>query len=271
MLKRINDPKAKDEKVVEALKAEAQKEKKPSSKKGNRATTPKRGSVPQPPSASELGGTELENLRDILYGNQSRVTETRLNDLESRLVSVHQELTSSISEQTNALRDTFTGQLDVLRKDLTERIEQQVAQQKNDLQVMQQNIDERNEQQCDVQNGELKSVQRQLEERVDRQNKEQTEQTRALQRTLTSKLDALTTESQTATRNVRKELSDRLDKMGTEQSERARKLETEARQRDDNIREELVSLTALLEGKKVSSHDLGLMLLELGHRLQNAE
>ncbi|HRO91568.1 MAG TPA: hypothetical protein PLC06_13810, partial [Promineifilum sp.] len=55
-----------------------------------------------------------------------------------------------------------------------------------------------------------------------------------------------------------------------EANERFRTLEEDARRRDDDLRAELLTVSAWLEDKKTSRHDLGQMLEEIGLKLQTA-
>lgn len=65
-------------------------------------------------------------------------------------------------------------------------------------------------------------------------------------------------------------LESRLDRLQQEANERFRTLEEDARRRDDDLRAELLTVSAWLEDKKTSRHDLGQMLEEIGLKLQTA-
>ena len=54
------------------------------------------------PAASSMG-SELERLRDILFGSQTRSTEQRLNDLESQLETMRREFTDMFNEKVDGL------------------------------------------------------------------------------------------------------------------------------------------------------------------------
>lgn len=68
---------------------------------------------------------------------------------------------------------------------------------------------------------------------------------------------------------MRRALEVKLDRLQEESSNRMRLLEEDARQRDDDLRAELLTVSAWLEDRKTSRHDLGDMLEELGRRLQS--
>ncbi len=56
--------------------------------------------------------------------------------------------------------------------------------------------------------------------------------------------------------------------MQADASDRMRLLEEETRRRDDDLRSELLTMTAWLDDKKTSRHDLGRMMEDIGQRLQ---
>ncbi len=82
------------------------------------------------------------------------------------------------------------------------------------------------------------------------------------------RIDQMTADLQTLIEDTRRTVEARLDRMQEDANERMRLLEEDARRRDDDLRAELLTLTAWLEDKKASRHDLGQMLEEIGQRLQ---
>jgi DNA anti-recombination protein RmuC len=68
--------------------------------------------------------------------------------------------------------------------------------------------------------------------------------------------------------NMRRTLETRLDRLQADTGERLRLIEEEARRRDDDLRAELLTVSAWLEDKKTSREALGRMLEEVGQRLQ---
>jgi hypothetical protein len=85
---------------------------------------------------------------------------------------------------------------------------------------------------------------------------------------LSERIDQLSADLHDLIENARRTLESRLDRMQEDASERLRLLEEEARQRDDDLRAELLTLSAWLDDKKASRHDLGRMLEEIAQRLQ---
>jgi predicted nucleic acid-binding Zn-ribbon protein len=55
---------------------------------------------------SDKRSGELENLREILFGNQVRATETRLDQLEEHLQVVQRDFSAALSKQSEALNKT---------------------------------------------------------------------------------------------------------------------------------------------------------------------
>lgn len=82
------------------------------------------------------------------------------------------------------------------------------------------------------------------------------------------RLEQLSGELNQLIESNRRTIEARLDRMQEDANERLRVLEEEARRRDDDLRSELLTISAWLEDKKTSRHDLGQMLEEIGQRLQ---
>jgi tetrahydromethanopterin S-methyltransferase subunit G len=134
---------------------------------------------------------DLEQLRDILYGNQARVTEDRLNELETRLEAVNQELKINLDNQVTAL----SGSTDDQFKTVEEKLNQTIA-----------NFNQRLDQQIS---------------------------------------------------DLRKQISD---------------FRAESRQRDNDLRQEMLTLGAMLDKQKTGRNELGDLLLGLGQQLkENSE
>jgi tetrahydromethanopterin S-methyltransferase subunit G len=88
-------------------------------------------------SASKIEpGNDLEQLYDILYGDQARATEQRLDDLEVRLENVNRELQDGLNDQVTALSDSSEKQFKTVEEKLTQtntHLNQRLDQQISDL------------------------------------------------------------------------------------------------------------------------------------------
>lgn len=136
-------------------------------------------------------GNDLEQLRDILYGNQARATEQRLDDLEVRLENVNRELQNNLNDQVTTLSDSSEKQFKAVEEKLNQ-------------------------------------TNTHLNQRLDQQISE-----------------------------LRKQLAD---------------FRAESRQRDTDLRQEMLTLGAMLDKQKTGRSELGELLVELGQQLQqNAE
>ncbi|MCB9418598.1 MAG: hypothetical protein H6667_02250 [Ardenticatenaceae bacterium] len=136
-------------------------------------------------------GNDLDQLRNILYGNQARATEQRLNEMEARLEDINQELKTNLDNQISSL----SGLTDNQFKTVEEKLAQTNA-----------NFNQRLEQQIS---------------------------------------------------DLRKQLAD---------------FRAESRQRDSDLRQEMLTLGAMLDKQKTGRSELGELLVELGQQLQqNAE
>ena len=66
----------------------------------------------KPPDVGEIPmGNDLDQLRSILFGNQARAIEKRLNDLELYLDTVRRELTQHFEERITSLADSTAADL----------------------------------------------------------------------------------------------------------------------------------------------------------------
>jgi hypothetical protein len=225
--------------------------------------------VPVVTPPADANGTELDRLREILYGTQARTTDKRLLDLEVRVETQRRELTESLLEKTNLLGESAGSQLASVRKDLSDRLDRQVTDQAAQLRMAQQNLNGRIDEQNASQTAQLRAAQKDLADRLDRQSADQAAQLRAVQRELSDRIESVYADVLTQLRAVQKDLTDRLDRFNTEQADRFRSLQAETRQRDDGLRQELLSLATSLDTKKTSRQDLSQMLVELGQRLRN--
>jgi hypothetical protein len=88
---------------------------------------------------------------------------------------------------------------------------------------------------------------------------------------LSERIEQLSADLHEQIESARRTLESRLDRMQEDAGERLRLLEEETRQRDDDLRAELLSLSAWLEDRKTSRHDLGRMFEEIAQRLQAGE
>ena len=130
---------------------------------------------------------EIDQLRHILYGNQARATEQRIDTLEARLESVNKDLQNSLNEQAATLSGAAAKQFQTLEAEL--------AQAKS-------NFNQRLEQQIN---------------------------------------------------DLRQQLAD---------------FRAESRQRDNELRQEMLTLGAMLDKQKTGRVELGQLLVDLGQQLQ---
>lgn len=85
---------------------------------------------------SDKRSGELENLREILFGNQVRATETRLDQLEENLQIVQRDFSAALSKQSEALSKT----VEVAQKELPAQINQQAKTTQANQQALEDNI-----------------------------------------------------------------------------------------------------------------------------------
>ncbi|MCP4140636.1 MAG: hypothetical protein GY755_10165 [Chloroflexi bacterium] len=212
--------------------------------------------------------TELESLRSILYGNQAKATDERLDTLRNHLDAVQRELSTQIKEGLNSLRMDMDAKINNLEKKLTENLSEQAARQNTSLQNTEKRLSEETQTQNDQHTTDLRAAQRQQSESLDKQNEDQTNKLRILQKTLTERVDALSSDIQTKTVSVEKELSNRLETLKNEQGKQIEDLAESGKRNNTELKGDLLMLASSLENNKVSGSDLSNLLIELGHRLQ---
>ena len=212
------------------------KEEAPNSKENQ---TPKKGGVV----------TELDNLRNILYGDQVKVTEERLGDLSSRVDRLQKELTSQIRNGLQELQTNTDAQIVNLRKELGEEIATQSDQNASNQQTLK----------------------RKQDEKLNKQDKSQRTELRSLQKNLTEKIDSLSNQLQTKTTSLEKSLSTHIKHQKDEHEKMLNTLEANSQKEFDELKKDLMALASRLETNKASRTDLSTLLIELGHRLQKPE
>ncbi len=131
--------------------------------------------------------------------------------------------------------------------------------------------------------GRLETVRRELKSEQDSRAqsvaKTATDQTVALRKEANSRIDKevqiigerleqMTADLRELVETSNHTLESRLDRMQQDINEHFRVLEEGTRRRDDDLRAELLAVSAWLEDRKTSRHDLGQMLEEIGIRLQ---
>lgn len=218
---------------------------------------------------SEAKGSELERLRDILFGSQARTTERRLEELSSRLETWRYELTNLLSERVTTLNDSLSGQITAVRKDLTERLNKQTSDQMAQLRQLEQKLSGRLESQTTEQTAQLHAAQQDLNRKMDEQGLQHHTRLMSMQQEFNDKLEALTADFLSQLNNAYKDLNQQVDQLHLEKTERMQSLQIESRQRNDSLRQEFLSNTATLEQKKVSRHQLAQLLLELSQRMSS--
>ncbi len=188
--------------------------------------------------AESLGktGNELDNIRDILFGNQARATENRLSELAARVETMRHELLNTINEQNNTTTERLAAKINETKTELVNRLKRQDEQQTISLNQQSHKLSEENEQ-----------TRQDFQEAV----------------------DILTADFQTQLLDIKKELQDGLNRLNTDLSERLLTMQADSQQRDNDLRQELLTMVAWLDHKKTTRLDLGQMLIEVGQQLQS--
>jgi hypothetical protein len=224
------------------------------------------GSAPEPAMESR---SDLDDLREIFWGNHIRNTDGRFNDLELRLQTVNRSLQDSFTDRLNSLAESSQNKLTTTHARLNEQIEAQSKQNVQAIGGLKQELTQRLDRQQDDHAVEMRKLNRELMEYVDQQSSAQSASLRQVQQEMTERIDKLATDLLTQLGQVQKDLSQQITRLNDDQNQRLNTARTEAQRRDEDIRQEMLKLTAALDDKSTARHDLGQMYMELGRRLYN--
>ena len=244
--------------------------------KTNAAPTANITSPPEPASMNHtkenaLGSrSDLEDLREIFWGNHIRATESRFNAIEANLETVNRSLQGTFTEKITALAETSQNKLTSAQSQLTDQIENQTKQSAQNLNNARQEINHRLDRQQDEHNAEMRKLHRELMEYVDQQSSTQAANLRQAQKEISERLDKLATDLLTQIGKVQKELTQQITRVNEDQIQRLNTARAESQKRDDDLRQETLKITTALEDKAAGRHDLAQLYMELGRRLYNS-
>lgn len=213
--------------------------------------------------------TDLDDLREIFWGNHIRNTDGRFNDLESRLQMVNRTLQDSFTDRLNSLAESSQTKLTTTHSRLNEQIEAQSKQNVQAITGLKQELTQRLDRQQDDHAIEMRKLNRELMEYVDQQSSTQAANLRQAQQEISDRIDKLATDLLTQLGQVQKDLSQQITRLNDDQTQRLNTTRAEGHKRDEDIRQEMLKLTAALDDKSTARHDLGQMYMELGRRLYN--
>ena len=166
--------------------------------------------------SNESRSGELENLREILFGNQARATDDRLSQLEDNVQALHRSFADSLNKQNAALRETIATAEEDLKKQLNS----------------------------------------------------QANQSQTNRQSLEDSLSQLRADTKRHLEDVQAALSQEIEALRSHLTEQIRRTQNESRQRDDDLRQELLTVSSWLDNKLTPRQDLGQLLVELGQQLQ---
>ena len=213
--------------------------------------------------------SDLDDLREIFWGNHIRNTDGRFHDLESRLQTVNRTLQDLFTDRLNSLAESSQNKLTTTHSRLNEQIEAQSKQHAQEVSSLKQELTQRLDRQQDEHAIEMRKLNRELMEYVDQQSSTQAANLRQAQQEMNERVDKLATDLLTQLGQVQKDLSQQITRLNDDQNQRLAAARAEAQKRDEDLRQEMLKLTAALDDKSTARHDLGQMYMELGRRLYN--
>ncbi len=223
------------------------------------------------PTQTPSNANDLERLRDILFGTQTRGTEKRLEDLEIQLASLRRELTDLIHEQVKEVGNRSSSQTTAVHKELTERGSQTDKQHSSQLRQVEQKLTTQIEGQKADQSDQLRNLNRDLTARLDNQESDYNAKIRSLNQEMNERLDEMTDTFLNQVRQTYNELNEQINQLRQEKTEQLNALQGETRQLDNKRRQELLSTAGGLDHKKVSRHQMAQLFVEIAQRLSSEE
>ena len=177
------------------------------------------------------------------------------------------EMGGPMTGDLETLRDILFGNQAKATGDRLDLIERQLAATRRDLQD---NFGKRLDALAEKSASQLGTAQDDLGRRLDKQDSQQGEQLKSTHEELSAAIKQLGEQLRDELQQNFRQLSDQLEASNAELSERLLTAQEEARQRNGDLRAEVLTLSAWLDDKKASRHDLGHMLAEVGQRLQES-
>lgn len=189
--------------------------------------------------------SELERLRDILFGSQARSTNQQLTNLRAEINITQHNLTDEINKKFDTLAKTSHNETQTVHNKLSTSISALATSHTSNLHA----------------------AKMELNQRIDEQSALQLQQLKTVQQELSGQIEKLATDIFSQLQETLKAFNERVDNLEASQSEQLLNLKLETEQRDDAYREEFIDLTKSLDHRKTSRQELSQILAELGQRL----
>lgn len=202
-----------------------------------------------PPLGQEEGGPaagQMAALRDLIFGEQQRDLNGRLESLERLLDVTRDDILARLERDVSGLVERSSGQVEELTRDLTAQIEEQGQGQSAALSEVSRTLSAEIEGRDEAQGARLGAFQQEVIDRLEQLSGHFSEQLEATRAEFAAQLSAL---------------AETLDGRLTE-------MQQAVEARDELLRDEFLSVAESLEDRKASSSDLGQMLMDLGARLR---
>ena len=110
-------------------------------------------------------GNDLDQLRTILFGNQARAIEKRVNDLERHLEDVRRQLNQHFDERLDALAESTTADLAKTQKEFNEQLAKQGVEQAEQNKALNERLDKL----ATDFSKQLQTAQKELSQQIDQQ------------------------------------------------------------------------------------------------------
>lgn len=226
------------------------------------------------PHLAELGpefesSSELDGLREILWGRHVRDTTNRFVKVESALDSATRDIQDRFDEKLRASSETGTSKLNTVQLQLTEHINNQGNHASNQLRTARQELSDRIDRIADKNDTDMHELKRELMTYIDQRADQQANQLRQAQEEITARIETLAEDLFTQIRQTQKSLTDQLAAQADEQAERVNLLRADTQESDNGLRADILTHIGQIEEKLTGRQDLGKLYMELGRRLYN--
>ena len=188
---------------------------------------------------------QIELLRDILFGEQNRATDSRFKEFGDKLDQHVAKLEARLAELEQKLGQSNTN-VGVQTDKLADQITQMAAAHK----------------------AELERVRAEAQKALETQAAEFQAALDKARADHASRMDKLESEHHLAVNKMTTENRAEFEKVRAEHTQKAQALQSEALQGRESLKMELSTLIASLDEGKASRHDLGQMMLDIGQRLR---
>lgn len=168
----------------------------------------------------------------------------------------------------DTLRDILFGPQAQATDGRLDGLERSLLQTKKDLSS---SIDEEVGSLREATSAQLKTARQELEWQLEKQNNEQSSQLHTLEEEQKLAIDKLASDFDERMQAAQKKLNEKISELDNTVSEKLLEMQAEFRRRDDDLRQQILTLSDWLDERKASREDLSELLIDMGKQLQKVK